>query len=170
MHNQPWLHILLLIFRTKHQEGYTGQFQGSRKQVQAHLSSITSPDVHKSCRSTQKHLKILLLSEMVKWRVPGPGIFIKNHSIVVTGYLLNPQTTWAVAFFPVSAGISEKLGSFGDFTQRNSPWRLRQLSKGKHLKIVLVLLWSQRDFHIPLLLWNSVSSHISGTQFLVAFL
>lgn len=32
------------------------------------------------------------------------------------------QATWAVAFvFPVSSGISEKLGSSGDSAHRNSP-------------------------------------------------
>jgi len=72
------------------------------------------------------------------------------------------QATWAVAFvFLVSSGISEKLGSSGDSALRNSPWRERQLAKGKHLKIALHAVEAE-SFPVEL--------SCSGTQCLEWFL
>lgn len=58
--------------------------------------------------------------------------------------------------FLLSAGISEKLGSSGDSTHRNSPQRERRLAKGKHLKIVLLAAAEAESFPVEL--------SCSGTQ------
>ena len=67
-----------------------------------------------------------LLSPLVEGNHPSSVGSTVLEELAKAGEVMSLRAIWAMALVvPISVEISEKLGSSGDFTHRNSPWRER---------------------------------------------
>ena len=75
---------------------------------------------------THTHTFQTPLSPLVECSHPSSVGSTVLEELAKAGAVMSLRAIWAMALVvPISAGIREKLGSSGDFTRRNSPWRER---------------------------------------------